>query len=245
VNTITVQLYKALGPKNVENWVKSLGLKHFNGDNMSACLGTDENTPMNLLLAYTNMLRNNNTAINAVTKIVDNRNNRVLYQTNNNDKNNTTIGSVVNTAKSLFSTKRDDKTKRNLFDETLTKRMTAMMLKTSLTGTAKAVRLNGFKSDFACKTGTTQNSQNSWLIGVSPNVSIVVWCGIKPSSINNNIIVGGALPSLIASNILAYTDYIYDYDNLSFNLKINSCVDKIRPVMMQDTLINDTIMYNQ
>jgi penicillin-binding protein 1A len=237
VNTITVQLYKALGCKNVETWIKSIGLINFNGRNMSACLGTDNNTPMNILQSYTRMIRNTNAPISAITKIVDNRNNRILYDINGDTTD------KISKIKSLFTSK-SKANKSNLYDETLTKRITAMLLKTSLTGTAKAVRLNGFKSDFACKTGTTQNSQNAWLVGVSPNISIIIWMGIKPNSIDNKVIVGGALPSLIASNILAYSDYMYNYENMSFNLKINACIDKIRPVQLDTVKSVDTSVFN-
>ena len=45
-------------------------------------------------------------------------------------------------------------------------------------GTAKLAnsRLK-FKSDFAAKTGTTQNHNDSWLVGYNPNVSLGVWIG--------------------------------------------------------------------
>ncbi|MEK3980891.1 transglycosylase domain-containing protein [Psychrobacillus sp. FSL K6-2836] len=45
-------------------------------------------------------------------------------------------------------------------------------------GTAKLAnsRLK-FQSDFAAKTGTTQNHNDSWLVGYNPNISLGVWLG--------------------------------------------------------------------
>lgn len=52
-------------------------------------------------------------------------------------------------------------------------------------GTAKLAnsRLK-FQSDFAAKTGTTQNHNDSWLIGYNPNVSLGVWLGYDDNSIS-------------------------------------------------------------
>lgn len=52
-------------------------------------------------------------------------------------------------------------------------------------GTAKLAnsRLK-FQSDFAAKTGTTQNHNDSWLVGYNPNVSLGVWLGYDDNSIS-------------------------------------------------------------
>ncbi len=55
------------------------------------------------------------------------------------------------------------------------------------TGTAKLAgsRLK-FQSDFAAKTGTTQNHNDSWLIGYNPNISMGVWLGYDDNTITLN-----------------------------------------------------------
>lgn len=45
-------------------------------------------------------------------------------------------------------------------------------------GTAKLAKSRlKFQSDFAAKTGTTQNHNDSWLVGYNPNISLGVWIG--------------------------------------------------------------------
>ncbi|MFF2755358.1 transglycosylase domain-containing protein [Psychrobacillus sp. NPDC058041] len=41
-----------------------------------------------------------------------------------------------------------------------------------------------FKSDFAAKTGTTQNHNDSWLVGYNPNVSLGVWLGYDDNQLS-------------------------------------------------------------
>ena len=41
-----------------------------------------------------------------------------------------------------------------------------------------------FSSDFAAKTGTSQEYKDSWFVGYNPNVSLGVWMGYdKPHSL--------------------------------------------------------------
>ncbi|MFJ5768284.1 transglycosylase domain-containing protein [Psychrobacillus sp. NPDC093180] len=56
--------------------------------------------------------------------------------------------------------------------------ITDMMRDVLSGGTAKLAnsRLK-FQSDFAAKTGTTQNHNDSWLVGYNPNISLGVWLG--------------------------------------------------------------------
>lgn len=45
-------------------------------------------------------------------------------------------------------------------------------------GTAKLAKARlKFQSDFGAKTGTTQNHNDSWLVGYNPNISLGVWLG--------------------------------------------------------------------
>lgn len=41
-----------------------------------------------------------------------------------------------------------------------------------------------FKSDFAAKTGTTQNHNDSWLVGYNPNISLGVWLGYDDNKLS-------------------------------------------------------------
>ncbi|WP_391202625.1 transglycosylase domain-containing protein [Psychrobacillus sp. L4] len=41
-----------------------------------------------------------------------------------------------------------------------------------------------FKSDFAAKTGTTQNHNDSWLVGYNPNISLGVWLGYDDNQLS-------------------------------------------------------------
>ncbi len=54
-------------------------------------------------------------------------------------------------------------------------------------GTAKVAGSKlKFQADFAAKTGTTQNHNDSWLIGYNPNISLGVWLGYDDNTITLN-----------------------------------------------------------
>ncbi len=61
-------------------------------------------------------------------------------------------------------------------------------------GTAAALRSTGLRGPIAAKTGTTDNEQDLWLVGYTPELVVVVWIGFdKPRSLKIPSSVG-ALP---------------------------------------------------
>lgn len=65
----------------------------------------------------------------------------------------------------------------NTVDSAAVASLVGMMKQTILSGTAKAVVLNGFTNPAAGKTGTTSDNKDAWFAGFTPYLTTVVWVG--------------------------------------------------------------------
>jgi penicillin-binding protein 1B len=81
-----------------------------------------------------------------------------------------------------------------VIDKIATAQLVGMMKQVLISGTAKSIRLNGFRHPAAGKTGTTSDYKDSWFAGFTPSISTVVWVGYDDNTQNGLTGSSGAVP---------------------------------------------------
>jgi len=86
---------------------------------------------------------------------------------------------ISNTNQSLLETKIEEK---KLADENAVYVLTNLLEGVINSGTARVIRSLGYKGDAAGKTGTSNESRDSWFIGYTPNMTAGIWVGFSDNS---------------------------------------------------------------
>lgn len=79
-------------------------------------------------------------------------------------------------------------------DPVATASLVSMMKQTILSGTARAITLNGFLNPAAGKTGTTSDNKDAWFSGFTPYLTTVVWVGYDNNLPHKLTGANGAVP---------------------------------------------------
>ncbi len=168
-NVVAAQLTDALGPKEVANTARRLGISSPLEEVASLALGTSGVTPLELTGAYAPFANGGNGVIPfAITKIRT-RAGKILYERKPGG-----LGAVMSLANDAA--------------------MTRLMVETVTTGTGKAARLTERPS--AGKTGTTQDFHDAWFVGFTADLVTGVWVG-NDNAAPMKKATGGGLPAHI------------------------------------------------
>ena len=170
-NMISIRILQAIGAPYAQNWVTRFG---FEADKHPAylpmALGTGSVTPLQMASAYS-VFASGGYRVNPmlISKITDNKG-RVL---------NEAVPPVLNEGMRTLDA-------RNAFV------MDSLMNSVALRGTAAAARSALNRPDIYGKTGTTNDSIDTWFAGFQPSVVAIVWIGYDtPRKLGDNETGGG------------------------------------------------------
>lgn len=165
LNSVAAQLIMEVGPRNVAETAKRLGITSEMRANGSLALGTSEVTPLELTSAYVPFATGGWKPKTHIVKRVTTMDGEVIYEARQEPVR--VMG--VDTAGM----------------------MNAMMSETVESGTARKTK---FAHPAAGKTGTTQNSRDAWFIGYTANLVTGVWFGNDDGKPMKKV-TGGSLPA--------------------------------------------------
>jgi len=205
INNCVAYLMKQLGPQNVINLVRKMGITTKLEPVPSICLGTPDVSVYEMVGAY-NVFANKGVYVKPsyLLKIED-KNGNVLYD-------NTPETKEALSARTAYL-------------------MVKMLEKVTRGGTATRLRYRyGFTGEMGGKTGTTQNQSDGWYVGITPNLVSGGWVGNEDRAVHfRSITLGGgadmALPiwalymkSVYADKSLNYSEKAtFDKPNLNFD----------------------------
>ncbi|HEY2837327.1 MAG TPA: PBP1A family penicillin-binding protein [Rhizomicrobium sp.] len=168
-NVVAAQLTDQLGPKEVANTARRLGITSPLEEVASLALGTSGVTPLELTGAYVPFANGGNGIIPFAIIRVRSNTGKILYERKPGG-----LGAVMSPADNIA--------------------MTKLMVQTVATGTGKAARLA--ERPTAGKTGTTQDFHDAWFVGFTADLVTGVWIGNDNSQPMKKA-TGGGLPAHI------------------------------------------------
>ncbi len=157
-NLVSIRVVQHLGVNTVRDWASHFGLSaDKQPDNLSLSLGAGSVTPMQMARAYAAFANGGFLVTPRFIEKITDAQGKVLYQ-----------------APALpDSPSQDDRilSPRNAFV------MNSLLAEVTRTGTAAKAYATLKRSDIAGKTGTTNDSVDTWFAGYQPKVTAVVWMG--------------------------------------------------------------------
>ncbi len=157
-NLVSIRVVQNLGVNTVRDWSSRFGLDASKQpDNLSLSLGAGSVTPMQMARAYAAFANGGFLVTPRFIEKITDAQGKVLYQ-----------APALPDAPS-----QDDRilSPRNAFV------MTSLMGEVTRTGTAAKAQATLKRSDIYGKTGTTNDSVDTWFAGYQPKVTAVVWMG--------------------------------------------------------------------
>ncbi|MCA0317326.1 MAG: PBP1A family penicillin-binding protein [Proteobacteria bacterium] len=175
LNTVAVRLGQEVGPRSVVRTAQKLGVGSALAANPSISLGTSEVNLLELVGAYAPFANGGIGVIPHLITKIRTTNGRVLFQ--RRPMNN---GQVVEPRHVAM--------------------MNAMMNQTTVSGTARTVRLPGWI--VAGKTGTSQEFRDAWFVGYTGRFVAGVWLGNDDGTPTRRL-TGGGLPVEVWNRAMA------------------------------------------
>ncbi|WP_428420129.1 penicillin-binding protein 1A [Methylibium sp.] len=170
-NMVSIRILEAIGTNYAQSWIARFGFdaeKHL--PYLPMALGTGSVTPLQMAAAYS-VFANGGYRINPVlvTRVTDNRG-HILAQTE--------PAPLDESARAIDG--------RNAFV------MSSLLQEVTRTGTAARAQATLKRPDLYGKTGTTNDSQDAWFAGYTPNLVAVVWIGYdQPRKLGDRETGGG------------------------------------------------------
>ena len=173
-NSVAAQLTAEVGPKEVAQTARRLGIASPLAEVSSLALGTSGVTPLELTGAYVPFANGGTGVTPFAILTIQTRSGKVLYRHKTDDK-----GAVMSALNN--------------------RQMTRLMVETVATGTGKAARLDERPS--AGKTGTTQDFHDAWFVGFTADLVCGVWMGNDNNAAMKKA-TGGGVPAHIFHNFM-------------------------------------------
>jgi penicillin-binding protein 1A len=180
-NTITVRLAQMIGLDKVLEMGKRLGIYSDPTANFSIVLGTAETTLLNLVNAYGMIVNGGKKISPALIERIDDRHGRTIYRrdTRNCDgcdmEINETMPPIV-----MPPALEDDR--EQVVDPRIAYQITSLLEGVTIRGTGTRAKAIG--KTVGGKTGTTNNSYDTWFVGFSPDLVAGVYIGYdKPHTL--------------------------------------------------------------
>jgi penicillin-binding protein 1A len=170
-NMISIRILQAVGPQNAQDWITRFG---FDADKhpayLTMALGAGSVTPMQMASAYS-VFANGGYRVNPylITRITDQQG-RTLVQTQ---------APVLDESMRAIAP-------RNAF------MMSSLLQEVTRSGTAARAQATLKRVDLYGKTGTTNDSIDTWFVGYQPTLTAAVWMGYdKPRKLGDRETGGG------------------------------------------------------
>lgn len=196
-NTITVRLAQMIGIERVLEMGQRLGIYDNPQRNFSIVLGASETTLLRLANAYAMIVNGGKQVMPALVERIDDRHGRTIYRRDNRVCTGCTQpvsdeGKPVGAEPPIPADNR-----AQIIDPRIAYQMVSMMEGVVQRGTA--VRARALGRPLAGKTGTTNNSMDTWFVGFSPDMVVGTFIGYdKPQTLGKKETGGSvALPAFI------------------------------------------------
>lgn len=212
VNTITARLMDKVGPKNVIDLVKKLGVESNIPEVPSIALGTADLSVYEMVAAYAAFANKGVYTQPVMVTTIEDKNGTVLYQFKPETRD--VIGDepayvTVKLLQGVVESGSGARLRRTGPPD--------QFYKDIITGYPY-----GFTNPIAGKTGTTQNQSDGWFMGMVPNLATGVWVGGEDRSVHFRSILYGqgasmALPIWGLFMKSCYNDKTLDVSTQNFD----------------------------
>ena len=182
MNTATVRLMKEVGAEDVLATAKKMGILSKLEPNLSTGLGSSGVTMLEMTTAYASLANGGNRVYPYAIKKISDAQGRVLYQ------------------------RRAPGSHERIVAPRDAANITMMMQGVIERGTGQRARL---PFPAAGKTGTSQDSRDTWFVGFTDRAAISVWMGNDDNSPMNDM-TGGSFPAQIWRDVMNKTYNRYD-----------------------------------
>lgn len=171
-NIVVIKLIQEIGVNKVIELAKRFGISNI-PNHLSIALGAVETTPLQMVTAYS-MIANGGKKIQPflIDKIQD-KNGKTIFKSDPRECSNCLINSLEN--ESEITTPSIPNEKEMVTDERSAFQLISMLEGAASRGTAKKAAT--LKRTFAGKTGTSNDSSDTWFIGFTPNLVVAVYLG--------------------------------------------------------------------
>ncbi len=188
-NLMTVRLAQDVGMEKVAEYAKKMGVNDNLPLLLSTSLGASETKLMNMASAYGIIVNGGKKVSPYLIERIQDRNGLTIYK---HDRRNCENCNVDIWNEQEVPELGD--TREQLIDPLSAYQMTSILEGVAQRGTA--ARLRGLNRHLAGKTGTTNNNQDAWFIGFSPDLVVAVYVGFdEPRSLGRHETgAGSALP---------------------------------------------------
>lgn len=207
-NLVSIRILQDIGMEYARNYISQFG---FNLNdlprNLSLALGTATLTPMEITTGWTAFANGGFKIEPYIIEHIENRDGQTIF-TANPARTPTAKNRTTETAESKSALTESDQLEpqpdaHRIIDERTAYIMTSMLQDVITRGTGRrALSLN--RSDLAGKTGTTNESKDSWFVGYNSEIVTTVWAGFdQPESLGRNE-YGGTVALPIWIEYMAY-----------------------------------------
>lgn len=207
-NLVSIRILQDIGMEYARNYISQFG---FNLNdlprNLSLALGTATLTPMEITTGWTAFANGGFKIEPYIIEHIENRDGQTIF-TANPARTPTAKNRATETAESKSALTESDQLEpqpdaHRIIDERTAYIMTSMLQDVITRGTGRrALSLN--RSDLAGKTGTTNESKDSWFVGYNSEIVTTVWAGFdQPESLGRNE-YGGTVALPIWIEYMAY-----------------------------------------
>lgn len=190
-NQVTAYMMKEVGPEQVCDFARALGVTSKLDCVPSLCLGTTDLTVKEMVNVYSTFANYGTYVKPYVVSRIEDKNGQVIYQ--------------------------NKMESREALDPETAFTMVRMMqgVVDHLRGTAHRLRSKyKFTNQIAGKTGTTQNNSDGWFMGVTPNLVSGVWVGCDNRKIRFRRTLYGQGANMALPIFANYMKYVYADDEI-------------------------------
>lgn len=195
-NLMTVRLAQAVGLEKIAEYVERFGVIDGMPPVYSAALGSVETTLLRLTTGYAMIANGGKRITPSLIDRVQDRYGKTIYRHDQRQCENCQVEKWNHQPMPQLVDKREQ-----VIDATTAYQMTSMLEGVVKRGTAR--RINFIKKPLAGKTGTTNDSIDTWFVGFSPNLVVGVFVGFDtPKSLGRRE-TGANIPAPIFGEVMS------------------------------------------
>jgi penicillin-binding protein 1A len=199
-NTITVQIAHAVGLANVAETIKRFGINQDPAHFYSMALGALETKLDKITSAYASIANRCQKVVPEFIEMVKDRNGNIIYRRDKRVCSGCSIDSNQDLNSSKLPKMIDKAPITTLTDEASCYQITSMLQGVVLRGTAKSAAK--FGKVFAAKTGTSNNSKDTWFVGFNPKIVVGIYVGFDDPKTLGQRATGSTVALPIFNNMM-------------------------------------------